>query len=70
MRYRYEVWNALGRKKRPQVEFFWKASPEEGRTVTPRNIDAKGLSFSAVDVNGNEEQISFSDVSRLRVLSA
>lgn len=70
MRYRYDIWNALGREKPPRVEVFSKASPQESKTVTPRDIDARGLSFSAVDVNGDEVRIPFSDVSRLRVLNA
>ncbi|VTU24408.1 hypothetical protein H6CHR_02187 [Variovorax sp. PBL-H6] len=70
MRYRYDVWNALGQQKPARVEITSRASSGESRTVTPRGIDAKGLSFSAEDANGNLQQIPFSDVSRLRVLSA
>ncbi len=70
MRYRYDVWNALGQKKPLRLEISLKASPQESKTVTPRKIDEKGLSFSAEDADGNLEKIPFSDVSRLRVLSA
>jgi hypothetical protein len=70
MRHRYDIWNALGREKPPRVEVSLKTSPRESKTVTPRKIDEKGLSFSAADANGNVEKIPFSDVSRLRVLSA
>lgn len=70
MRYRYEVWNALGQEKPSRVEVFLKASPAGSKTVTPREIDEKGLSFSAVNADGATEKIAFGDVSRLRVLSA
>ncbi|KWT93202.1 hypothetical protein APY03_2899 [Variovorax sp. WDL1] len=40
------------------------------KTVTPRYIDEKGLSFGAADASGNVEKIPFSDVSRVRVLNA
>jgi hypothetical protein len=70
MRYRYDVWNALGQKKPLRLEISLKASPQESKAVTPRTIDEKGLSFSAEDADGNLEEIPFSDVSRLRVLSA
>jgi hypothetical protein len=70
MRHRYDIWNALGREKPPRVEVSLKTSPRESKTVTPRKIDEKGLSFSAADANGNVEKIPFSDVKSVRVLSA
>ncbi|VTU22675.1 hypothetical protein [Variovorax sp. RA8] len=67
--HRYEVWNALGREKPARVKVSLKASPQEPKIFTPRTIDQKGLSFSAVNADGTPEEIAFGDVSRLEVLS-
>jgi hypothetical protein len=67
---RFEVWEALGKKKRTQISFSLRTSPEVRKTVTPLEIVEEGAAFRAVDTNGKVETIPFSAVNSVDVLSA